>query len=187
MSQKQFQRPLLALCVYLADKGGLFSKVVIGFQNFVYDFWRVGGDVWRWLYRHVCRKISAHIDGGLSGGSSVRRPGSNDPHRRQRNFVFPSDIALIKTKLAYSRGYFMLTYTTYDLNAHPMKHSWIREIWDIFTYACTFWNILVNWVKVVSAFMLASSEKYLELKCFWKKEKQAGAELCQAQVKLELA
>ena len=32
------------------------------------------------------RKISAHVDGGPSGGSSVRRPGSEDPHRRERKF-----------------------------------------------------------------------------------------------------
>ena len=36
--------------------------------------------------RHVRRKISAGVDGGLSGGSSVRRPGSEDPHRHQRKF-----------------------------------------------------------------------------------------------------
>ena len=30
------------------------------------------------------QKISAHIDGGLSGGSRVRRPLSEDPHRRER-------------------------------------------------------------------------------------------------------
>ena len=34
--------------------------------------------------RNVCRKISAHVDGGLSGGSRVSRPGSEDPHRRER-------------------------------------------------------------------------------------------------------
>ena len=32
------------------------------------------------------QKISAHVDGGLSGGSSVRRPGSEDPHPRERKF-----------------------------------------------------------------------------------------------------
>ena len=32
------------------------------------------------------RKISAHVDGGLSGGSHVRRPGSKVPNRRERNF-----------------------------------------------------------------------------------------------------
>ena len=34
----------------------------------------------------MCRKISAHVDGGLSGGSRVRRPWSEDPHRRERKF-----------------------------------------------------------------------------------------------------
>ena len=32
------------------------------------------------------RNISASVDGGLSRGSSVRRPGSEDPHRRLRKF-----------------------------------------------------------------------------------------------------
>jgi hypothetical protein len=31
---------------------------------------------------HVREKISASVDGGPSGGSRVRRPGSEDPHRR---------------------------------------------------------------------------------------------------------
>ena len=31
---------------------------------------------------HCERKISANDDGGLSGGSSVPRPGSEGPHRR---------------------------------------------------------------------------------------------------------
>jgi hypothetical protein len=31
-------------------------------------------------------KISAHVDGGPSGGSSMRRPRSEDPHRRERNY-----------------------------------------------------------------------------------------------------
>ena len=30
--------------------------------------------------------VSAGVDGGLSEGSSVRRPGSEDPHLRQRKF-----------------------------------------------------------------------------------------------------
>jgi hypothetical protein len=36
----------------------------------------------------VRRKISAHVDGGLSGGSRVLRPGSEDPHRRERKLLF---------------------------------------------------------------------------------------------------
>ena len=35
--------------------------------------------------KHVRRKISAGVDGGLSGGSSVQRPGSEDLHHGQRN------------------------------------------------------------------------------------------------------
>ena len=47
--------------------------------------------------RHVRRKISASVDGGPSGGSRVRRPGSEDPHRRQRNFFFLLGPPLFKT------------------------------------------------------------------------------------------
>jgi hypothetical protein len=36
----------------------------------------------------VRRKISAHVDGGLSGGSCVRGPGSEDPHRREWKFMY---------------------------------------------------------------------------------------------------
>ena len=32
----------------------------------------------------VHQQISAHVNGGQSGGSSVRRPGGEDPHRRER-------------------------------------------------------------------------------------------------------
>ena len=39
---------------------------------------------------HMCWKISAGVDGGLSGGSSVRRPVSKDPHRHQRKFFSTS-------------------------------------------------------------------------------------------------
>ena len=62
------------------------SKVVLGFRNFGYDCWRVGGDVWRWLCRHIFRKISAHVDGGASIGSSARTSRSKDPHGRERKF-----------------------------------------------------------------------------------------------------
>ena len=37
----------------------------------------------------TCAQIFlAGVDGGLSGGSSMRRPGSEDPHRHQRNFYY---------------------------------------------------------------------------------------------------
>ena len=59
----------------------------LGFRNLAYDFWGVGRDVWRQLCRHMRGQISACVDGGLSAGSSVRRPGSEDTHQRQR-FLF---------------------------------------------------------------------------------------------------
>ena len=36
------------------------------------------------------RKISAQVDGGLSGGPRVRRPGSEDPQRREQKFFIVS-------------------------------------------------------------------------------------------------
>ena len=38
--------------------------------------------------RHLHREISASVDEGLSGGSSVRRPGSEGSHQHQHNFSF---------------------------------------------------------------------------------------------------
>ena len=60
-------------------KRGVFSKVVQGFQKFGYDFWVVGGDVWRWLCRYVRWKISAHVDGGLVEGLACADPGARTP------------------------------------------------------------------------------------------------------------
>ena len=65
----------------------IMSNNVLELWNFAFASLRVGGDFWRWLCRHVRRKISAHIDGGPSRGSSMRRPRSEDPHRRERKFL----------------------------------------------------------------------------------------------------
>ena len=59
----------------------------IGAQNIRYDFLMVWGDVLSLLCRNVRWKISAHIDEGLSGGSRVRRHGSEDPHRHERKLT----------------------------------------------------------------------------------------------------
>ena len=70
-----------------ADFGGTKMKHgCFGSRNIGYDFLRVGGDVWRPPCRHACQKISARINGGLSRGSCMHRPGSEDPHRRERKF-----------------------------------------------------------------------------------------------------
>jgi hypothetical protein len=45
--------------------------------------------------RHVRQKISAHVDWGLSRWSRVHRPGTEDPHRRERKLFavfYPSNI-----------------------------------------------------------------------------------------------
>ena len=38
------------------------------------------------LQTHAQEKIS-HVNGGLNGGSCVHRPGSEDPHWREKNFL----------------------------------------------------------------------------------------------------
>ena len=55
------------------------SKVVIGFLNFGYEFLVVVGDVWGQLCRHAPWKISAHINGELSGGSREHISGMRTP------------------------------------------------------------------------------------------------------------
>ena len=50
---------------------------------------KIGGQQFFTSYpRHVRQQISAGVDGGLNGGSSLGRPGSEDPHRRQWKFLF---------------------------------------------------------------------------------------------------
>ena len=59
----------------------VFWKVFLGFRNFVYDYWEVGGDVWRWLCRHV------RVDQRLRGGSSLLRHRSKDAPRCKQKFL----------------------------------------------------------------------------------------------------
>jgi hypothetical protein len=44
------------------------SKVILRFRKLWYVFWGVGGDVWRWLCRHGCRKIPLVSMGGRAEG-----------------------------------------------------------------------------------------------------------------------
>ena len=69
-----------ALCLIPPPQPLFFyiSKVVLGFRSFLHSFSEVGGDVWRWLCRHVWR-IFSHVDGGLSVSMHVRRHGREDP------------------------------------------------------------------------------------------------------------
>ena len=62
------------------------SKVVLGFRNFRYEFWGVGGDVWSWLCRHVCRKISAHEMVGRAEGLACADPEARTPIGESGNF-----------------------------------------------------------------------------------------------------
>ena len=52
----------------------------------------LGGQKPKWAVSpsRVCATVlefSTSADGGLSGGSRVRRHGSEDPHRREQNFL----------------------------------------------------------------------------------------------------
>jgi hypothetical protein len=45
------------------------------------------GEMYEGDFADLCMaKISAHVGGGLSGGSSVHRTRSEDPHRCERKF-----------------------------------------------------------------------------------------------------
>ena len=49
------------------------------------------GKVFEGDFADTCtEKISAGVDGGLSGRSSVHRPGSEDPHGRHRKLLLYS-------------------------------------------------------------------------------------------------
>ena len=55
-------------------------------RSIIYEFLRVRGDVRSLFCRNVCWKISASVDGGLSRGSRVRRPVSENPIGASGNF-----------------------------------------------------------------------------------------------------
>ena len=59
--------------------------------------------------RHVCRKIYAGVDGGLSGGSSMCRPGSEEPNRHQRNsnITFTVAIVIFLSKVTFKKFTFL--------------------------------------------------------------------------------
>ena len=57
--------------------------------------------------RHMCWKISAGVDGGLSGGSSLSRPRSEDPHRHQRKLLL----------------YFCSIYLVYVFDILPLRET----------------------------------------------------------------
>ena len=64
------------------------------FRNFGYEFLWFGGDVWRWLYRHVCRKISAHVDLGRAEGLACTDQGVRTPVGV--NEIFLSEVFKVK-------------------------------------------------------------------------------------------
>ena len=54
--------------------------------------------------KHVRRKISAGVDGGLSGGSSMPRPGSEDPIGASRNFRYILAQDTLQEGISYKLG-----------------------------------------------------------------------------------
>ena len=59
------------------------------------------GDGGGLVTKHVCQKISASVDEGLSVGYSVRRPGSEDPHRLQRKFTQQHWISFLTVMISF--------------------------------------------------------------------------------------
>ena len=62
------------------DKGGVFKSCPSDITCYGL------GDMFEGDFADTCAIFFADVDGGLSGGSSVRRPGSKEPHRRHRKF-----------------------------------------------------------------------------------------------------
>ena len=77
-----------------------FLKVFKGFQGFSRYFKGFQGisrffKVFQVFSRFF--KFFTHVDGGPSGGSSMRRPGSENPHRRERKFFCAQACRHLKT------------------------------------------------------------------------------------------
>ena len=51
------------------------------------------GEMFKGDSAHMRQTISAHVDGGPSGGSSVCRSGSEDPHQRERKCLVVATIS----------------------------------------------------------------------------------------------
>ena len=71
-------------------------------------------------------KISAHADGGQSGGSSVRRPGSEDPHGHERIFfiIYSSltEIHILHIFYSFSEGSYLFQIHSH-LNNYPVYNK----------------------------------------------------------------
>ena len=62
--------------------------------------------------RHVRWKLSTHVDGGLSGGSIMRRPGSEDPHGRELKV----DLwRAIDDQIYFVNSYFLSTFKCWSI------------------------------------------------------------------------
>ena len=60
-------------------KRGYISKKFLRFWNFGFDFLGAGGDVWRWLCRHVRRKFPLASIGGWAEGLACADPAARTP------------------------------------------------------------------------------------------------------------
>ena len=74
------------LCYIWPDKGGYLPNLSKGSETLVMTSEGLGEMFQKWICRHIHRITSAGVDEGPSGGSSMRRPGSEDLHWRQRKF-----------------------------------------------------------------------------------------------------
>ena len=83
--------------------------VKVRFWNFANDCWWDVGDVWRWICRNVCWKITVRIDGGLSNHVKfVRTRGARTPIMERGNWFdkvwFGRGVVGIPTSLCWLRN-----------------------------------------------------------------------------------
>ena len=89
-------------------------------------------------------KCKAHVDGGRSGGSSVCRPGSEDPHRRERKFhtcfffflfdVFPMYIVKLSKSEKRAFGYFLWVKTK----------SWLTNLYLVIVTSTKYYILILT-------------------------------------------
>ena len=114
--------PLLppALCYIWADKGGYFQKLYYASETS--DMTSEGlGEMFEGDSVDTAVENFRSCGWGLSGGSSVHRPGSEDPHRRERKFpslsmIFEKDSPSVE--LNFHNGRFTHVITVLNLEIY---------------------------------------------------------------------
>ena len=82
--------------------------------------------------RHVRRIISAYVDGGPSGGSSVSRPGSGDPHQREQKLCV-NVLTSLSTNMS-SKLFHLICYSTCLFSYYPQLYDPIKFWYNQFEH-----------------------------------------------------